>query len=121
MSLSLRYDLRAQSELLTFLVISHLATRHTTGNWMSARNVVESVLFWPNARQSEDDVIRRAMLASRALPLAELIESETSLLLDGRALATMFDERLNLNFSSLQTAAIYERCLNHLMRVKWYV
>lgn len=121
MTLHFRFDLRAQSELLTFLVISHLATRHSTGQWMSVENAVESTLFWPSAKTSDDDVVRRAMLASRALPLAQAIETESSLVLDGCTLASIFDSNLRLDFSSAISRNIYNRCLDHLLHVKWYL
>ena len=38
---SVRVDLRAQTEMLTFLVISHLATKFATAKWMSVESTVE--------------------------------------------------------------------------------
>ncbi|WP_435529776.1 hypothetical protein, partial [Paraburkholderia caribensis] len=64
---------------------------------------------------------RRAMLASRALPLAQAIETENSLVLDGCTLASVFDSNLRLDFSSAISRNIYNRCLDHLLHVKWYL
>jgi hypothetical protein len=118
MTLSARADLRAHAEMLTFLVISHLATKFATGGWMSVASTVESSVYWSRSMQRDGDVVTRVMLASRALSIAEAIEVETGLTLNGSALASIFDSNLRLDFSSAMTREIYERCQTHLLALK---
>jgi len=118
MTLSARADWRVQAELLTFLVISHLATRFATGRWMSTENTVESSAYWSKAMQRDEDVVARVMLASRALSIAKVIEAETGLTLSGSALASIFDSNLRLDFSSTTTRDIYDRCQRYLLTIK---
>src|SRR5689334_14607771 len=114
MPLSVRANLRAQAEMLTFLVISHLATKFATGGWMSTENTVESSAYWSKAIQRDEDVVARVMLTSRALSIAKVIEAETGLALSGSALASIFDSNLRLDFSSTTTRDIYDRCRTYL-------
>ncbi|GJH25863.1 hypothetical protein [Caballeronia novacaledonica] len=104
--------------MLTFLVISHLATKFATGRWMSIESTVESSAYWSKSMQREGDVVSRIMLASRALSIAEAIEVETGLTLNGSALASIFDSNLRLDFSSVVTRDIYDRCHAYLLAVK---
>ncbi|SAK42725.1 hypothetical protein AWB77_00488 [Caballeronia fortuita] len=111
-------DLRAQTELLTFLVISHLATKFATGGWMSTENTVESSAYWSKAMQRDEDLVARVMLTSRALLIAKVIEAETGLTLSGSALASIFDSNLRLDFASATTREIYKRCEKYLLAVQ---
>ncbi|MEZ2354945.1 hypothetical protein [Caballeronia sp. RCC_10] len=104
--------------MLTFLVISHLATRFAAGRWMSTENTVESSAYWSKAIQRDEDVVARVMLTSRALSIAKCIEQETGLTLSGSALASIFDSNLRLDFSSATTREIYHRCETYLLAVK---
>lgn len=110
----LRFDLQAQADLLAFLVISHLATKFATGEWMSLANTVESSVFWLQSTARDNDVIQRVMLASRALAIAKTFEAETHLTLNSTALASIFDSNLRLDFSSAVTRDIHDRCLKYL-------
>ncbi|RFU44444.1 hypothetical protein D0B32_27945 [Paraburkholderia sp. DHOC27] len=87
----LRQDLRAQAELLAYLVISQLVTRHATGNWMSVEHTVESVQMWAKSTKQDGDLRRRVMVATRAYDFAVRIESDIHLTLNGSAVASMFD------------------------------
>ncbi|VXC83068.1 conserved hypothetical protein [Burkholderia sp. 8Y] len=107
-------DMRLQAEMLTFLVISHLATKFATGDWMSIESIVESCAYWSKAMQRDEDVIARVMLASRARPIA----AATGQTLNGSALASIFDSNLRLDFSSAKTRAIFDRCLQSLLTSK---
>ncbi|CAL8473595.1 hypothetical protein [Caballeronia sp. S22] len=118
MAFSVRSDLQAQAEMLTFLVVSHLATKFATGGWMSVENTVESSAYWSGSMQRDEDVVPRTMLASSACSIAEAIERETGLALNGSALATIFDSNLRLDFSSPTTRDIYDRCHAYLLTVK---
>ncbi|SAK86782.1 hypothetical protein AWB82_05921 [Caballeronia glebae] len=118
MTLSVRADLQAQAEMMTFLVISHLATKFATGGWMSVENAVESSIYWSKSMQRDEDIVRRVMLGNRALSIAEAIEVETGLTLNGSALASIFDSNLRLDFSSVVTRDIYDRCYAYLLTVK---
>lgn len=118
MASSVRSDLPVGAEILTFLVISHLATKFATGAWMSTGSTVESCAYWSKAMQRDEDVVARVMLASRARPIAAAIEAETGLTLNGSALASIFDSNLRLDFSSARTRAIYHRCLQSLLARK---
>jgi len=116
----LRHDLRAQSELLAYLVISQLVTRHATGEWMSVPHTVESVQMWSQSCRCDEDLTLRVMVATRAYELAKTIESQLHLSLSGNSVASMFDENLRLDFGSAITRDIYQRCLNTLLTTRWY-
>lgn len=118
MAFPVRADLRVKTEMLTFLVISHLATRFAIGRWMSVENTVESSLYWSKSMARDEDLVLRVTLASRALSIAKNIEAETGLTLNGSALAAIFDSKLRLDFSSVVTRDIYDRCHMVLLSVK---
>lgn len=120
MKMSLRHDLRAQSELLAYLVISQLVTRHATGDWMSVSHTVESVQMWLRSGKRDEDLTRQVMVATRACALAQRIESDVHLVLNGNTVASMFDENLKVDFSSAAARDIYQRCLNLLLTTRWY-
>jgi hypothetical protein len=121
MKMPLRLDLRAQSELLAYLVISQLVCKHATGDWMSVAHTVESVQMWLQSNKRDEDLTRRVMVATRACDFAQRIESELHLALNGSAVASMFDDNLRLDFSSGVARDIYQRCLNLLLMTRWYV
>jgi hypothetical protein len=121
MQMPLRQDLRAQSELLAYLVISQLVSKHATGDWMSVAHTVESVQMWLQSCKRDEDLTRRVMVATRACEIAQRIESEHQLLLNGSAVASTFDKNLRLNFSSALASDIYQLCLNLLLGTRWYV
>jgi hypothetical protein len=75
MKMPLRQDLRAHSELLVYLVISQLVSKHATGDWMSVEHIVESVQMWLRSSKREGALIRRVIVATRACELAHRIES----------------------------------------------
>jgi hypothetical protein len=120
MKMPLRQDLRAQTELLAYLVISQLVCKHATGDWMSVAHTVESVQMSKSSKRDED-LIRRVMLATRACEIAQRIEAELHLALNGSAVDSMFDDNLRLDFSSGVARDIYQRCLNLLLTTRWYV
>jgi len=111
-------NVRLQAELLTFLVISNLATRFATGGWMSAESTVESSTYWVRTMQRDEDVVARVMLTSRAVCIAKAIEAETGCTLNGSALASIFDSNLRLDFASATTRDIFDRCHTYLLAVK---
>jgi hypothetical protein len=115
----LQRDLRAQSELLAYLVISQLITKHTTGDWMSVELTVESTRACLHSSRHNEDAIRRVMIASRALDLAKRIGSDLSLVLNGSTVACMFDENLRLDFNSAVAHDIYVRCRDFLVGMRW--
>ena len=49
---------------------------------------------------------------------AKTIEVETGLTLNGSALASLFDSNLRLDFSSVTTRNIYDRCFAYLLVAK---
>ncbi|KAK46230.1 hypothetical protein BG58_13925 [Caballeronia jiangsuensis] len=118
MTLTVRADIREHAEMMTFLVISQLATKFATGGWMSIENTVESSIYWSKSMPRDEDIVRRVMLGSRALSIAEAIEAETGLTLNGSALASIFDSNLRLDFSSVVTRSIYDRCYAFLLTAK---
>jgi hypothetical protein len=120
MQTPLRHNLRAQSELLAYLVISQLVTRHATGNWMSVAHTVESVQMRLQSCKRDEDLTRRVMVATRAYELAQRIESQLHLSLSGSTVASMFDANLRLDFSLSVTRDIYQHCLNTLLMTRWY-
>jgi hypothetical protein len=58
----LNLDLPARTELLTFLVVSHLLARSITGEWLSPEHVVESTHMWLSANGANTDGLQRVML-----------------------------------------------------------
>jgi hypothetical protein len=121
MKAPLRQDLRAQSEMLAYLVISQLVSKHATGSWMSVAHTVESVQMWLQSSKADEALIRRVMVATRAGELAQGIDSELHLVLNGSTVASMFDENLRLDFKSPVARDIYQRCLNFLLGTRWYM
>jgi hypothetical protein len=117
----LQRDLRAQAELLAYLVISQLITRQTTGDWMSIELTVESTRAWLHSSRRNEEAIRRVMIASRALDLAQGIRSELGLVLNGSTVASMFDENCRLDFNSTVAHDIYLRCRDFLVGMRWQV
>jgi hypothetical protein len=112
---SLQLDLQAQTELLAYLVIAQLITRQTTGDWMSVELTVESTHAWLHSCGRKEDAIRRVMIASRALNVAQRIQWDLGLVLNGSTIATMFDENLRLDFNSTLAHDIYLRCRDYLV------
>jgi hypothetical protein len=121
MEMPLRQDLRARSALLAYLVISQLVSKHATGDWMFVEHTAESVQMWLRSSKRDDDLIRRVIVATRACELARRIESGLHLALSGSVVASMFDGNLRLDFGSEVTRDIYQRCLNVLLRTRWYL
>jgi hypothetical protein len=112
---SLQLDLQAQTELLAYLVIAQLITRQTTGDWMSVELTVESTHAWLRSCRRKEDVIRRVMVASRALNVAQRIQWDLGLVLNGSTIAIMFDENLRLDFNSTLARDVYLRCHDYLV------
>jgi hypothetical protein len=110
-----------QSELLAYLVISQLVTRHGTGGWKSVAQPVESVQMWLQSSNRDEDLTRRVMVATRARELAQRIESELHMALNGNFVASMFDGNLRLDSSSAVARDIYPRGLNLLLMTRWCV
>ena len=94
MTLPVRADLRAQAEMLRFLVVSHLATKFATHRWMSIEDTVASSNYWSKSMQRDEDAVLQAILGNRALSIAKTIEVETGLTLSVSALASLFDSSL---------------------------
>jgi hypothetical protein len=88
-----RLDLRAQSELLAYLVILQLVCKHATGDWMSVAHTVESVQMWLQSNKRDEDLTRRVMVATWACNFAQRIESELHLVLNGSAVASLTSVR----------------------------
>jgi hypothetical protein len=116
---SLQLDLQAQTELLAYLVIAHLITRQTTGDWMSVELTVESTHSWLYSSRRNIDEVRRVMIATRARELADRIWSDLRLVLNGSTIATMFDEDFRLDFNSKLAHDIYLRCRDFLVAMRW--
>lgn len=68
-------DLRARAELLPYLVSGHLLARQLTGDWLSPDHVVESTTLWMRRNGAGADVMQRVMLSSRALEVAQVLET----------------------------------------------
>ena len=88
---------------------------------MSVSHAVESVQMRLRTSEHDENLTRRVMVATRARELAQHIESELHLALNGSAVASMFDDNLRLDFSSGVARDIYQRCLNLLLMTRWYV
>ncbi|WP_147329576.1 hypothetical protein [Paraburkholderia sp. DHOC27] len=116
----LNMDLRARAELLTYLVSSHLMARQLTGDWLSPTHVVESTTIWLNANGAGAGVMQRVMLSSRALTIAKEVESARLPIFSPERLATLFCENLRVDFRSESARAVYQYCLNSLVRTRWF-
>ena len=112
-----RWDIHARSELLTFLVISHLFTKHITGRWMTPANTVESAKSWARKNSRDGDLLSRVRLACWAQNVAECIGSEAGVALNASFFASMFDSRLRLDFAAPTTRSIYRTCQRHLLSI----
>ena len=115
------HSLTSQAELLTFLVISQLFERYSTGQWMTIEGIVECSTFAPGHSYDSNDVVRRSMLASRALKLEQDIETEGIIEIRGAELLSMLDDKIRLDLSCSPARDIFERSIAHLRRTRWYV
>lgn len=111
------WDLHARSELLIFLVISHLFTKHITGRCMTVAHTVESAQSWARKNSREGDLLSRVRLACLAQNVAECISSETGVALNANFFASMFDSRLRLDFAAPTTRSIHRTCQRHLLAI----
>ncbi|MDR3570596.1 MAG: hypothetical protein P4L81_00125 [Candidatus Pacebacteria bacterium] len=116
----LNLDLRARTELLTYLVASHFIARQTTGEWLSSDHVVESTKLWLATNGGGTDILQRVMLASRAREIAEQFELISPPAFDPGQVTSMFCENLRLDFRSPIAQDIYQRCLTQLLSTRWY-
>ncbi|CAB3773771.1 hypothetical protein [Paraburkholderia humisilvae] len=107
-------DLRARVELLTFLVVSHLLSRSTTGEWLSAEHVVESTRMWFSANGANADWLQPVILASGALDVAQRVACNSPSMADIKSVSSMLCENLRLDFRSPLSCSLYEVCLNYL-------
>ncbi|AXF18905.1 hypothetical protein [Paraburkholderia caledonica] len=110
----LNLDLRARTELLAYLVASHLLARQMTGEWLSAAHVVESTLLWLTTNGGGADVVQRVMLSSRAVAVARRLEKTLEPAATSESLSALFCENLRLDFRSPVARAIYRHCVDHL-------
>jgi len=75
MTLPVRTNLRAQAEMMSFLVVSHLATKFATHRWMSIEDAVASSSYWSKSMQRDEDVVLRVILGNRALSTRKQLKS----------------------------------------------
>lgn len=87
---------------------------------MTLEGVVECSTFASVRSYDSNDVVRRSMLASRALKLAQEIETEGAIKIRGAELLSMLDDNIRLDLSFSPARDIYERCIAHLLRTRWY-
>lgn len=111
----LNLDLPVRTELLTFLVVSHLLARSTTGEWLSPEHVVESTRMWLTANGANTDWLQRVMLSSRALDVAKHVATASPSMADIRSVSSMLCENLRLDFRSAAVRSLYGVCLNYLV------
>ncbi|QYD68769.1 hypothetical protein KZJ38_21550 [Paraburkholderia edwinii] len=110
----LNLDLPACTELLTFLVVSHLLARSMTGEWLSPEHVVESTHMWLSANGANTDWLQRVMLSSRALDVAKQVARASPSMADIKSVSSMLCENLRLDFRSPAARSLYGVCLNYL-------
>ncbi|MFM0598412.1 hypothetical protein [Paraburkholderia dilworthii] len=120
MSNPLNLDLRARAELLAYLVASHLLARQMTGDWLSTDHVVESTVLWLRTNGGGANVMQRVMLSTRALEIAEQLETTSSPAFTRQLVPTLFCENLRLDFRSPTAREIYQRCLTRLLHTRWF-
>lgn len=116
----LNLDLRARAELLAYLVASHLLARQMTGDWLSSDHVVESTAIWLRRNGGGADVMQRVMLSTRALEVAQQLETDSLPEFTPQLVPTLFCENLRLDFRSPTTREIYQRCLTRLLHTRWF-
>jgi hypothetical protein len=107
----LNLDLRARAELLAYLVSSHLLAKQLTGEWLSADHIVESTTLWLNTNGGGADVMQRVMLSSRAVEVAQALETAQLPAFTSDMVAALFCENLRLDFRSEIARTIYQHCL----------
>jgi hypothetical protein len=111
----LNLDLRARAELLAYLVSSHLLAKQLTGEWLSADHIVESTTLWLNTNGGGADVMQRVMLSSRAVEVAQALETAQLSAFTSDMVAALFCENLRLDFRSETARTIYQQCLTWLV------
>ena len=116
----LNLDLRARAELLAYLVSSHLLAKQLTGDWLSPDHVVESTTLWLKTNGGGADVMQRVMLSSRALEVAQGLETAQLPAFTSGLITTLFCENLRLDFRSETARAIYQHCLTWLVGTRWF-
>ncbi|MFP3564061.1 hypothetical protein [Paraburkholderia sp. SIMBA_030] len=115
----LNMDLQARAELLAYLASSHLLAKQLTGHWLAPHHVVESTTIWLNSNGAGANVMQRAMLSSRALEIAQQLETAPLPVFSPQMITTLFCDNLRLDFRSAIAREIYQHCLTRLAGKRW--
>lgn len=107
-------SVRAQAELLTYLVVLQLIARHLTGSWLTVEQVVESTRLWVSVSGEEFDLMQRVRLASRTQDLADRVTRTSATTFDSKTLASAFLDRVSLDFRCLVVLEIYSTCVAYI-------
>ncbi|RDK00785.1 hypothetical protein [Paraburkholderia lacunae] len=110
----LDFDMRARTELLTYLVASQLAMRQKTSHWLKVEHLVESTHIWLRLNGREADWLQRVTLAYRAQHLAEHVARTSQRRYDEKTVAGMFFGGLRLDFRSPAVLEIFIACAANL-------
>jgi hypothetical protein len=76
--------------------------------------------LWMRCNGAGADVMQRVMLSSRALEVAQVLETAQLPAFTPDMVITLFAENLRLDFRSETARAIYQHCLNRLVATRWF-
>jgi hypothetical protein len=112
-------DLRAQAELLTYLVASQLLAQSATGEWLAIEHQVDLSRLWLVTHGDRADWLQRVSVSSWAQRIAERIDMSFPIEIDVQSALAMFSERPRLEFGAPFVRTVYQVCLNHLANMCW--
>ncbi|MFP3643066.1 hypothetical protein [Paraburkholderia sp. SIMBA_054] len=112
-------DLRAQTELLTYLVASQLLAKSATGEWLAIEHQVDLSRLWLVTHGDRADSLQRVSISSWAQRVAERVDMSFPIEIDVQSALAMFSERPRLEFGAPFVRTVYQVCLNHLANMCW--
>jgi hypothetical protein len=113
-------DLRAYAELLSYLVMSQLHSRSTSGEWLTLPNLVATERIWLEANGGISTSITIISIASWSQSVAETLSAEDPIAMGTDTIA-MFSGDPRLDFGIRLVRTVYNRCQNHLMEMGWFM
>jgi hypothetical protein len=112
-------DLRAQAELLTYLVASQLLAKSATGEWLALEHQVDLSRLWLVTHDGRADWLQRISVSSWAQRVAERVNMSFPIEIDVQSALAMFSEQPRLEFGAPFVRTVYQVCLNHLANMCW--
>lgn len=93
-------DLRAQAELLTYLVASQLLAQSATGEWLAIEHQVDLSRLWLVTHGDRANWQQRVSVSSWAQRIAARIDMSFPIEIDVQSASAMFSERPRLEFGA---------------------